>query len=143
MLRHDGPLARTDTGARARVRVERARQGHVYRRGAAMRRRGSHAVALAVDHLGNPFFAEFVAGVDFALVGSDDIREAVMPPSLLATIAAAPCGRGIEVARPVSTRLRGEASSRPRTVIAPAELRVGASSRDGSALEQIPRGAAA
>ncbi|MEZ0472393.1 LacI family DNA-binding transcriptional regulator [Luteimonas salinilitoris] len=60
------PLVRAET--RARVQAEIARQGYVYHRGAAsLRRRGSNAVALVVNDLANPFFAEFAAGVDAAL----------------------------------------------------------------------------
>jgi len=60
------PLVHTDT--RARVQAEIVRQGYVYHRGAAnLRRRASNAVALVVNDLSNPFFAEFAGGVDTAL----------------------------------------------------------------------------
>lgn len=60
------PLVHPDT--RARVQAEIARQGYVYHRGAAsLRRRASNAVALVLNDLSNPFFAEFAGGVDAAL----------------------------------------------------------------------------
>ncbi|WP_243041957.1 LacI family DNA-binding transcriptional regulator [Dyella sedimenti] len=53
---------------RARVEEELRRQGYVYNRAAAnLRRRTSSSVALVVNELANPFFAEFAAGVDEAL----------------------------------------------------------------------------
>jgi LacI family transcriptional regulator, galactose operon repressor len=55
-------------GTRARVQAEIVRQGYVYHRGAAsLRRRSSNAVALVLNDLSNPFFAEFAGGVDAAL----------------------------------------------------------------------------
>lgn len=66
LVLRDSPLVHADT--RARVRAELERQGYVYHRGAAsLRRGGSNAVALVVNDLANPFFAEFAAGVDAAL----------------------------------------------------------------------------
>jgi LacI family transcriptional regulator len=66
LVLRDSPLVHADT--RARVRAEIARQGYVYNRGAAnLRRRASNAVALVVNDLSNPFFAEFAAGVDAVL----------------------------------------------------------------------------
>ena len=60
------PLVRTTT--RARVEAEIARQGYVYNRAAAnLRQRTSSSVALIVNDLSNPYFAEFAAGVDEAL----------------------------------------------------------------------------
>ena len=60
------PLVHADT--RARVEAELKRQGYVYHRGAAnLRRKVSSAVALVINDLSNPFFAEFAAGVDEAL----------------------------------------------------------------------------
>ena len=60
------PLVHADT--RARVEAEMRRQGYVYNRAAAnLRRRVSSAVALVINELSNPFFAEFAAGVDEAL----------------------------------------------------------------------------
>jgi LacI family transcriptional regulator len=60
------PLVNADT--RARVQAEIERRGYVYHRGAAsLRRRTSNAVALVVNDLSNPFFAEFAGGVDAAL----------------------------------------------------------------------------
>lgn len=53
---------------RARVQAEIVRQGYVYHRGAAsLRRRASNAVALVLNDLSNPFFAEFAGGVDVVL----------------------------------------------------------------------------
>ncbi|WP_369936185.1 LacI family DNA-binding transcriptional regulator [Xanthomonas tesorieronis] len=60
------PLVHADT--RARVEAELKRQRYVYNRGAAnLRRRTSTCVALVINDLANPFFAEFAAGVDEAL----------------------------------------------------------------------------
>ncbi len=60
------PLVHADT--RARVEAELKRQGYVYNRAAAnLRRRTSSSVALVINDLSNPFFAEFAAGVDEAL----------------------------------------------------------------------------
>src|SRR5690242_21792618 len=57
------PLVNKDT--RARVEEELRRQGYVYNRAAAnLRRRTSSSIALVVNELANPFFAEFAAGVD-------------------------------------------------------------------------------
>lgn len=57
------PLVHADT--RARVEAELKRQGYVYNRSAAnLRRRTSSSVALVINDLSNPFFAEFAAGVD-------------------------------------------------------------------------------
>lgn len=53
---------------RRRVQAELKRQGYVYHRGAAnLRRQASNAVALVINDLSNPFFAEFAAGVDETL----------------------------------------------------------------------------
>ena len=60
------PLVHADT--RSRVEAEMRRQGYVYNRAAAnLRQRVSSAVALVINDLSNPFFAEFAAGVDEAL----------------------------------------------------------------------------
>lgn len=60
------PLVHADT--RRRVEAEMQRQGYVYNRAAAtLRQRVSTAVALVINDLSNPFFAEFAAGVDEAL----------------------------------------------------------------------------
>ena len=57
------PLVNKDT--RARVEAELRRQGYVYNRAAAnLRRRTSSSIALVINELANPFFAEFAAGVD-------------------------------------------------------------------------------
>lgn len=62
------PLVHADT--RARVEAELKRQRYVYNRSAAnLRRRTSSSVALVINDLSNPFFAEFAAGVDEALGG--------------------------------------------------------------------------
>ncbi|MHA6205301.1 LacI family DNA-binding transcriptional regulator [Dyella soli] len=53
---------------RTRVEEELRRQGYVYNRAAAnLRRRTSSSIALVVNELANPFFAEFAAGVDETL----------------------------------------------------------------------------
>ncbi len=60
------PLVHADT--RRRVEAEMLRQGYVYNRAAAnLRQRVSTTVALVINDLSNPFFAEFAAGVDEAL----------------------------------------------------------------------------
>ncbi|KRG73102.1 transcriptional regulator [Stenotrophomonas chelatiphaga] len=60
------PLVNVDT--RAKVEAELRRQRYVYNRAAAnLRRRTSSSVALVINDLSNPFFAEFAAGVDEAL----------------------------------------------------------------------------
>lgn len=63
------PLVHADT--RVRVETELKRQGYVYHRGAAnLRRNVSTSVALVINDLSNPFFAEFASGVDEALAGA-------------------------------------------------------------------------
>lgn len=53
---------------RARVEEELRQQGYVYNRAAAnLRRRTSSSIALVLNDLANPFFAEFASGVDEAL----------------------------------------------------------------------------
>lgn len=60
------PLVHADT--RAKVEAEFKKQGYVYNRAAAnLRQRVSSIVALVINDLSNPFFAEFAAGVDEAL----------------------------------------------------------------------------
>jgi LacI family transcriptional regulator len=60
------PLVNRET--RARVEQELRHQGYVYNRAAAnLRRRTSSSIALVLNDLANPFFAEFAAGVDEAL----------------------------------------------------------------------------
>jgi LacI family transcriptional regulator len=62
-------LVHADT--RARVEAEMRRVGYVYNRAAAnLRARSSSSVALVVNDLSNPFFAEFAAGVDEALAAA-------------------------------------------------------------------------
>jgi LacI family transcriptional regulator len=66
MVLRGSPLVHADT--RRRVEEEMQRQGYVYNRAAAnLRQRVSTAVALVINDLSNPFFAEFAAGVDEAL----------------------------------------------------------------------------
>jgi len=63
------PLVHART--RTRVEAELKRQGYVYHRGAAnLRRNASSGVALVINDLSNPFFAEFAAGVDEALAAA-------------------------------------------------------------------------
>ena len=60
------PLVHADT--RAKVEAEIQRVGYIYNRSAAnLRSRSASSVALVVNDLSNPFFAEFAAGVDEAL----------------------------------------------------------------------------
>jgi LacI family transcriptional regulator len=60
------PLVHADT--RARVEAELDRQQYVYNRAAAaLRQRTSSSVALVINDLSNPFFAEFAAGAAEAL----------------------------------------------------------------------------
>ncbi len=60
------PLVHANT--RQRVEAEMRRQGYVYNRAAAtLRQRVSTAVALVINDLSNPFFADFAAGVDEVL----------------------------------------------------------------------------
>jgi LacI family transcriptional regulator len=64
------PLVNKNT--RARVEEELRRQGYVYNRAAAnLRRRTSSSIALVLNDLSNPFFAEFAAGVDEELGKSE------------------------------------------------------------------------
>ena len=66
LVLRNSPLVRTET--RRRVEAEMQRAGYVYNRVAAsLRQRVSKAVALVINDLSNPFFAEFAAGVDEAL----------------------------------------------------------------------------
>ncbi|WP_213605141.1 LacI family DNA-binding transcriptional regulator [Pseudoxanthomonas japonensis] len=66
LVLRNSPLVHADT--RARVEAELKKQRYVYNRGAAnLRRRTSSSVALVINDLANPFFAEFAAGVDEAL----------------------------------------------------------------------------
>ncbi len=80
---------------RARVEDELRRQGYVYNRAAAnLRRSTSSSIALVLNDLANPFFAEFAAGVDEALgaagfvtllgcTGESTVREQAVLGSLL------------------------------------------------------------
>ena len=55
---------------RAKVEAELRQQRYVYNRTAAnLRRRTSSSIALVINDLSNPFFAEFASGVDEALGG--------------------------------------------------------------------------
>ncbi|HET8554578.1 MAG TPA: LacI family DNA-binding transcriptional regulator [Rhodanobacteraceae bacterium] len=63
------PLVAAST--RERVEAEIKRQGYVYNRAAAnLRQRTSSSIALVINDLSNPYFAEFASGVDEAL-GAD------------------------------------------------------------------------
>ena len=63
LVLRNSPLVNKHT--RARVEEELRRQGYVYNRAAAnLRRRTSSSIALILNDLANPFFAEFAAGVD-------------------------------------------------------------------------------
>lgn len=60
------PLVHPDT--RAKVEAEIRRIGYIYNRAAAnLRSRSSSSIALVINDLSNPFFAEFATGVDEAL----------------------------------------------------------------------------
>ena len=60
------PLVHPDT--RAKVEAEIQRIGYIYNRAAAnLRSRSSSSIALVINDLSNPFFAEFATGVDEAL----------------------------------------------------------------------------
>jgi LacI family transcriptional regulator len=66
LVLRNSPLVHADT--RARVEAELKRRGYVYNRAAASLRAGkSSSVALVINDLSNPFFAEFASGVDEAL----------------------------------------------------------------------------
>lgn len=69
LVLRNSPLVHADT--RQRVKDEMRRQGYVYNRAAAgLRTRTSSSIALVVNDLSNPFFAEFAAGVDEALAAA-------------------------------------------------------------------------
>lgn len=66
LVLRDSPLPSKAT--RERVEAEIKRQGYVYNRAAAnLRQRTSSSVALIINDLSNPYFAEFAAGVDETL----------------------------------------------------------------------------
>ncbi|MBS0199111.1 MAG: LacI family DNA-binding transcriptional regulator [Proteobacteria bacterium] len=66
LVLRESPLVHRDT--RQRVEEEMKRQGYIYNRAAAnLRRRVSNSIALVINDLSNPFFAEFATGVDEAL----------------------------------------------------------------------------
>jgi LacI family transcriptional regulator len=70
LVLRNSPLVHADTRARIEQHIDRL--GYVYNRAAAnLRRQVSSSVALVVNDLSNPFFAEFAAGVDEALAGAD------------------------------------------------------------------------
>lgn len=63
LVLRNSPLVHPDT--RAKVEGELKRRGYVYNRAAASLRAGkSSSVALVINDLSNPFFAEFASGVD-------------------------------------------------------------------------------
>ena len=69
LVLRESPLVHPDT--RQRVKEEMRRQGYVYNRAAAgLRTRTASSVALVINDLSNPFFAEFAAGVDEALAAA-------------------------------------------------------------------------
>lgn len=66
LVLRQSPLVNVKT--RQKVEAELKRQNYVYNRSAAnLRRRTSSTVALVINDLSNPFFAEFASGVDAAL----------------------------------------------------------------------------
>lgn len=69
LVLRSSPLVHADT--RARVEAQMRKLGYVYNRAAAnLRRQTSSSVALVINDLSNPFFAEFAAGVDEALAAA-------------------------------------------------------------------------
>ncbi len=63
LVLRESPLVRDAT--RERVKAELRRQNYIYNRAAAnLRRQTSSTVALVLNDLANPFFAEFASGVD-------------------------------------------------------------------------------
>lgn len=69
LVLRNSPLVHAET--RARIEKQMDRLGYVYNRAAAnLRRRVSSSVALVINDLSNPFFAEFAAGVDEALAAA-------------------------------------------------------------------------
>lgn len=69
LVLRESPLPAAAT--RERVEAELKRQGYIYNRAAAnLRQRTSSSVALVINDLSNPYFAEFASGVDEAL-GAD------------------------------------------------------------------------
>jgi LacI family transcriptional regulator len=69
LVLRNSPLVHADTRARIEQQIDRL--GYVYNRAAAnLRRQVSSSVALVINDLSNPFFAEFAAGVDEALAGA-------------------------------------------------------------------------
>lgn len=116
LVLRNSPLVNKHT--RARVEEELRRQGYVYNRAAAnLRRRTSSSIALVLNDLANPFFAEFATGVDEALgsagyvtllgsTGESAVREQAVLASLLehdpAGIILSPA-EGSEAARVLAT----------------------------------------
>ncbi|MDQ6648260.1 MAG: LacI family DNA-binding transcriptional regulator [Pseudomonadota bacterium] len=69
LVLRESPLVNKIT--RARVEEELRRQDYVYNRAAAnLRKRTSSSIALVLNDLANPFFAEFASGVDEVLGGA-------------------------------------------------------------------------
>jgi LacI family transcriptional regulator len=65
----NSPLVHADTRSRIEQQIDKL--GYVYNRAAAnLRRQVSSSVALIINDLSNPFFAEFAAGVDEALAAA-------------------------------------------------------------------------
>ncbi|MHC1478903.1 LacI family DNA-binding transcriptional regulator [Frateuria aurantia] len=63
LVLRESPLVRDET--RERVKAELRRQNYIYNRAAAnLRRQTSSTIALVLNDLANPFFAEFASGVD-------------------------------------------------------------------------------
>ena len=70
LVLRNSPLVHADTRARIEQQIDKL--GYVYNRAAAnLRRQVSSSVALVINDLSNPFFAEFAAGVDEALAAAD------------------------------------------------------------------------
>jgi LacI family transcriptional regulator len=69
LVLNSSPLVAANT--RARVEAQMQKHGYVYNRAASdLRRRRSSSVALVINDLSNPFFAEFASGVDETLAAA-------------------------------------------------------------------------
>jgi len=69
LVLRNSPLVHADTRSRIEQQIDKL--GYVYNRAAAnLRRQVSSSVALIINDLSNPFFAEFAAGVDEALAAA-------------------------------------------------------------------------
>ncbi|HTH68362.1 MAG TPA: LacI family DNA-binding transcriptional regulator [Rhodanobacter sp.] len=103
------PMVNKNT--RSRVEEELRRQGYVYNRAAAnLRQPTSSSIALILNDVANPFFAEF------ALTGFDDIGEAAPGMPSLTTLTTAPRERGQQAAQLLSQRLQQPQADSRKTI---------------------------